>query len=150
MEKQYKDIVQFAIDREQDAYNFYIAAKKSATTSNAVTFFNQLAQQELIHKQKLEGMKLSQEVMMDLSVLTINDYTVQESFSPDMQYHMEYQQILLLAIKRETMSEKLYTDMRRIVKDPEQQKIFDRLIKEEHSHRDSLQMEYDAFVLTED
>ncbi len=150
MEKQYKDIVQFAIDRELDAYNFYTEAKKAAQTSNAKTFFDQLAQQELIHKQKLESMKLSQEVMMDLSALTIDDYVVHESFSPDMQFHMEYQQILLLAIKREAMSEKLYTDMRKVVKDPEQQKIFDRLIKEERSHRDALQMEYDAYVLTED
>ena len=150
MDKQYKDILQFAIERESDAYTFYTAAKKEAKTSNARTFFDQLARQELIHKQKLESMKLSKEVLMDLSVLNIDDYSIHESFSNDMQYHMEYQQILLLAIKRETLSVKLYTDIRNIVKDAEQQKLFDRLIKEEQSHRESLQLEYDAFVLTED
>ncbi len=150
MDKQYKDIVQFAIERELDAYNFYTEAKKNAKTSNAKTFFDQLARQELIHKQKLESMQLSKEVLMDLSVLNIDDYSVHESFSNDMQFHMEYQQILSLAIKRETLSAKLYTDIRNIVKDPEQQKVFDRLIKEEQSHRDSLQLEYDAYVLTED
>ncbi len=150
MDKQYKDIVQFAIERELDAYNFYTEAKKNAKTSNAKTFFDQLARQELIHKQKLESMQLSKEVLMDLSVLNIDDYSIHESFPNDMQFHMEYQQILLLAIKRETLSAKLYTDIRNIVKDPEQQKIFDRLIKEEQSHRDSLQLEYDAYVLTED
>ena len=150
MDKQYKDILQFAIERESDAYIFYTAAKKEAKTSNARTFFDQLARQELIHKQKLESMKLSKEVLMDLSVLNIDDYSIHESFSNDMQYHMEYQQILLLAIKRETLSVKLYTDIRKVVKDPEQQKIFDRLMKEEQSHRESLQLEYDAYVLTED
>ncbi len=150
MDKQYKDILQFAIEREMDSYNFYTEAKKNAKTSNAKTFFDQLAKQELIHKQKLEGMHLSKEVLMDLSVLNIDDYSIHEQFDNDMQFHMEYQQILLLAIKREALSVKLYTDIRRIVKDLEQQKIFDRLIKEEQSHRDLLQMEYDACVLTED
>jgi rubrerythrin len=150
MDKRYEDILQFAIEREMDSYNFYTEAKKNAKTSNAKTFFDQLARQELIHKQKLEEMHLSKEVLMDLSVLNIDEYSIHEQFENDMQFHMEYQQILLLAMKREALSVKLYTDIRRIVKDSEQQKIFDRLIKEEQSHRDSLQMEYDAYVLTED
>ncbi len=150
MDKRYEDILQFAIEREMDSYNFYTEAKKNSKTSNAKTFFDQLAKQELIHKQKLEEMHLSKEVLMDLSMLNIDEYSIHEQFENDMQFHMEYQQILLLAMKREALSVKLYTDIRRIVKDSEQQKIFDRLIKEEQSHRDSLQMEYDAYVLTED
>lgn len=150
MEKQYRDVLEFAIEREIDAYNFYKEAKKNAKTSNAKAFFSQLADQELIHKQKLEQMNLSKEVLTDLSVLKIDDYSLKESYSNDMQFHMEYQQILLLAMKRETLSVKLYTDMRKLVKDPEQQKVFERLIKEEQSHHDLLQREYDAYVLTED
>jgi len=40
--------------------------------------------------------------------------------------------------------------MSKFVKEPEQQKVLYRLIKEEQSHRDQLQHEYDAYVLTED
>lgn len=150
MTNQYKDIVEFAIEREEDAYNFYTQARKIAKTSNAKTIFDQLAKQELRHKEKLEAIKLSSELLMDLSTLNIDDYKNDESFTPDMQYHMEYQQILLLAIKRESLSVRLYTDMRQAVHEPGGQQLFDRLIKEEEAHRDTLQMEYDAYVLTED
>lgn len=150
MDKQYKNILEFAIKREKDSYEFYIKAKENAKTSGAKTLFDQLAQQELGHKQTLEVMHLTKEVLMDLSMLNINDYTLRESYSNDMQFHMEYQQIVLLAMKKEELSVKLYTDMRKIVKDKQQQIVFDRLIKEEQSHRDLLQREYDAYVLTED
>ncbi len=150
MVNQYKDILEFAIEREMDAYTFYTQAQKLAKTTNARTFFDQLAKQELVHKQKLEAMRLSSELLMDLSVLNIDDYKNDEAFSPDMQFHMEYQQILLLAIKRENLSVRLYTDMRGAVKDSEGKQLFDRLIKEEEAHRDALQIEYDAYVLTED
>ncbi|MGB9735187.1 MAG: ferritin-like domain-containing protein [bacterium] len=150
MDKQYRDILEFAIEREVDAYNFYTEAGKHAKTSAAREFFDQLARQELGHKQTLEAMHLTREVLMDLSGLKLDDYSLKESYSNDMQFHMEYQQILLLAMKRENLSVKLYTDMRKLVKDKEQQKIFDRLIKEEQSHHDLLQKEYDAYVMTED
>ena len=150
MDKANKDIVRFAVDRELDSYNFYMHAKKSARTTAAREFLDQLAKQELIHKQKLEAMKLSREELVDLSALTMDDYTISETIPQDMQYHIEYQQILLLAMKRELLSVKLYTDMRRAVKDEERQKTFDRLIREEQSHRDALQNEYDTYVLTED
>jgi rubrerythrin len=150
MEQQYENILQFAIERETDAYNFYKEAQKNAKTSGAKSLFEQLANQELTHKQKLEQMHLSKEVLTDLSVLNISDYSLKEPYSNDMQFHMEYQQILLLAMKREELSVKLYTDMSKFVKEPEQQKVLYRLIKEEQSHRDQLQHEYDAYVLTED
>ncbi len=150
MDKQYKNIVEFAIEREMDAYKFYTEAQKHAKTQNAKTFFDQLAKQELIHKQKLEEMKLTEELLMDLSVLNIEEYSSNESFASDMQFHVEYQQILLLAIKREELSVRLYRDMRKAVKEPDKQKLFDRLIEEEKSHREELQIEYDAYVLTED
>lgn len=150
MDKQYKNIVEFAIEREMDSYNFYTEAHKHAKTQNAKTFFDQLAKQELIHKQKLEEMKLSEELLMDLSVLNIDEYSSNESFASDMQFHVEYQQILLLAIKREELSVRLYGDMRKVVKEPDKQRLFDRLIQEEKNHREELQIEYDAYVLTED
>ena len=150
MEKQYKDILQFAIERETDSYNFYVRTKEHVETSNARTFFDQLAKQELVHKQKLESMSMSKELLIDLSALNIGDYTVTEQFADDMQYHMEYQQILLLAIKREEMSVRLYRDMGRVVKDPDKQHLFGVLMQEEQRHGEGLQIEYDAYVLTED
>ncbi|MCL4558082.1 MAG: ferritin family protein [Deltaproteobacteria bacterium] len=150
MGKEYKNILQFAIERERDAYDFYTKAKEHVKTSNARTFFDQLAKQELAHKQKLESMSISKELLIDLSSLDIASYTLDEQFADDMQFHMEYQQILLLAIKREEMSVRLYKNMRMVVKEPDKQQLFGILMQEEQSHREELQIEYDAYVLTED
>ncbi len=149
MEKKYKDIMQFAIERELDAYDFYTRAKKNAKTAEEQSLFDQLSKQELAHKQKLEAMRPSWEELINLSSLVMDDYTINESLPPDKQYHMEYQQILLLAMKKELLSVKLYTDMRRAVKDEERQKIFDMLIKEERAHGDILEHEYNTRVFSE-
>ncbi len=150
MERQGKDILQFAIEREEEAYNFYTKAKEYVKTSNAKTFFNQLAMQELVHKQKLESMSISKELLIDLSTLDVGNYTMTDQFADDRQYHMEYQQILMLAINREELSVRLYGDMRKVVKEPDKQQLFGVLMQEEQGHREELRMEYDAYVLTED
>ncbi|MCL4478872.1 MAG: ferritin family protein [Deltaproteobacteria bacterium] len=149
MEKQYKDIIEFAVDRELNAYDFYTGAQKRARTSGAKSMLQELAAQELKHKQRLEALHLEENVMLDLSKLDIADYTDSESIETDMQYHLEYQQILLIALRREKSSVRLYTDIKSLMKEKEKQQLFEWLVKEEQSHYDRLQKEYDTYVLTE-
>jgi len=62
---------------------------------------------------------------------------------------MSYQEALLLAIKREQNSVRLYQDLSRGAEEPELKKMFLVLSQEESKHKLKLETEYDQRVLTE-
>jgi rubrerythrin len=78
--------------------------------------------------------------------LKISNYTLEEDYSPD----MNYQETLLLAIKREEKSVKLYQDLSKRAAEPELKKMFQVLAQEESKHKLNLETEYDKNILTED
>ncbi|MBD3375515.1 hypothetical protein GF406_10805 [candidate division KSB1 bacterium] len=49
-----QDILRMAIEREQEAYEFYIKAKEHARTPVEEQMFQELADEELVHKEELE------------------------------------------------------------------------------------------------
>ena len=54
-EKQFKEMIQFAIGREIDAINFYNQANKMVKHSGTKELFLDFMKQEEGHKKKLEG-----------------------------------------------------------------------------------------------
>ncbi len=56
---------------------------------------------------------------------------------------MSYADILILAMKKEDVSVKLYTDMAKIAQDEEMKDMFLQLAQEETEHKLRFEMEYD-------
>jgi rubrerythrin len=142
------EILDFAIQREQEAHDFYMDLAKKLDRPGMKEIFTQFAGEELGHRKKLEAVKqgkrllAAKEKVLDLK---IGEYLV--SVEPD--EDLDYQKALILAMKREKASFKLYTDLAASVEEQELKQIFLGLAQEEAKHKLRFEVEYDDVILAE-
>jgi rubrerythrin len=145
-EKKFQEIVQFAIQKEIEAAEFYTRASGVVKYSGAKALFVDFAKQEEGHKKLLEDLSLEKVVQAkieNIPNLKISDYLVDIDFRPD----ISYADILRIAMKREEHSIKLYTDLKPLNGDETLTKLFNFLIQEENKHKYSLEKIYDDEIL---
>ena len=142
------DILDFAINAEQQAVDFYTELAKNARTDDMREVFQQFAKEEIRHKTRLTSIKetrlfeLSKEKVADLK---LSDYLVPVQATPD----MTYQDALILAMKREKAAFKLYNNLAAKVPGEDLRKVFLSLAQEEAKHKLRFEIEYDEHVLSE-
>jgi rubrerythrin len=142
------DILDFAIDNEQAAVDFYNELAGNSRNEEMRQVFTQFAKEEMGHKSKLlkvktEGTFSIQKVsVLDLK---LSDYLVDMEPKPN----MSYEEALVLAMKREKSAFKLYTRLSEKVDNAELKKIFQSLAIEESKHKLRFEIEYDDFVMRE-
>lgn len=145
-EKQFREMIQFAIGREIESINFYNQANKMVKHSGTKELFLDFVKQEEGHKQKLEGVlagKVEVAKIEKVPNLKISDYLVDGELRPD----ISYADILRIAMKREERSVKLYTDLAEQNLDKNLGNLFTFLIQEESKHKFYLEKVYDDEVL---
>ena len=145
-EKQFKEMIQFAIGREIDAINFYNQANKMVKHSGTKELFLDFMKQEEGHKKKLEGVlagKVDVAKIEKVPDLKISDYMVDGELRPD----ILYADILRIAMKREERSVKLYTDLKQRNQDATLNNLFTFLVQEESKHKYALEKIYDDEIL---
>lgn len=146
----YDEIIQFAIDKEQEAVDFYSDMANRTQSPSGKTMFNELADMERGHKTKLQKLDLgyfSSKELKPPADLKISDYLVDVELKPD----SPYQDILLYAAKRERAAFDLYTDLASVYASvPDIKKMFEVLANEEALHKLKLEREYDDVVYKED
>jgi rubrerythrin len=146
--KNVDEILDFAIGREQGAHDFYMDLAKKMERPGMKQIFTQFAGEELGHKAKLESIKAgkrlipSQTKVMDLKIA---EYTV----DVDPNAELDYQKALILAMKREKSSFRLYNDLSAAVSEEELKKTFLALAQEEAKHKLRFEIEYDDVILVE-
>ncbi len=142
------DILNFAIEKEEEANKFYLdlAGKMDRPVMRQV--FEEFAAEEQKHKEKLLEIQLGKtlliagEKVMDLKV---GDYLVDVAPNPD----MDYQEALILAMKKEKASFRLYNDLASKTDDGNIRALMLSLAQEEAKHKMRLEIEYDEHFLTE-
>ena len=142
----FKDAITFAIRKEAEAYNLYTTYGQLVKTPGLKIMFQELAQQEKLHREILENVDkkdVSAYVLKATPDLKIGDFVKEEEFSPD----MDYASALRLAIKREESALRLYQHLTGGTGDPELIKLFSSLAQEEAKHKLRLETEYDESVL---
>jgi rubrerythrin len=145
-EKKFQEIVQFAIEKEIEAVDFYTRASQVVKYSGTKDLFIDFAKQEQGHKKLLEDLDLGKVVRAKIEKipdLKISDYLVDTDFRPE----ISYADILRIAMKREEHSIKLYKDLKPLNGDETLTKVFNFLIQEETKHKYSLEKIYDDEVL---
>jgi rubrerythrin len=143
-----KDILQFAIKREQEAHDFYVRLAGKTSFEGLKSVLTQFAQEELGHKQKLEKIEAGAESVPQLTEITdlkIADYTVSMQASDN----MTYQDTLILAMNREKAAYRLYNDLASRTADANVKNLFLALAQEEAKHKLRFETEYDQYILTE-
>jgi rubrerythrin len=142
------DILDFAIDREQDAVDFYRELAAKSKNTHIRETFERFAMEEVGHKTKLMKIKeektfvISNEVIQDLKISDyIDNVRATEGLS--------YQDALILAMKREKSAFKLYTNLAAKTNNKALQALFSQLAIEESKHKLMFELEYDEVILNE-
>lgn len=146
----FNEIIDFAIDREKEAVRFYQDLQKKAKFAQQLDMLKDLEQMEKGHIKILDGFrkkgaKKVKPKEKEIQDLQISDYLVEKEPTED----MDYQDILIIAMKREEASTKLYKDLAQKVGDEESQKLFERLSQEEAGHKLKFETLYDEEILKE-
>ncbi|MBC7187391.1 MAG: ferritin family protein [Calditrichaeota bacterium] len=147
-EEQFRQAIRFAVEKEEEAAALYETAQQVAVTPLAKTTFSEFAAEERRHKAMLLELKpesLGKPAAAKVPDLRISDYLVEVEFRPD----MSYQDMLILAMKREEQSVRLYSDLQRRTGDAQLQRLFGLLAEEEARHKLRLETIYDDEVLQE-
>jgi len=145
----YDDIIKFAIQREEAAIKAYGEMHETAKTPGLKDLLLELQNEEKNHKKLLQDITEEQiasfpkEEVIDLK---ISDYLTEEPPSED----MNFQDLLILAAKKEQNAVDLYTKLRENAESNELKELFDFLITQEKSHKLKLEKEYERHVLEDD
>jgi rubrerythrin len=146
--KNVDEVLDYAVKSEENAHSFYKAWSKKIEDRSLVKVFEDLAGEELKHKEFLLGVKKgaalkpSREEVIDLK---ISDYVMDVKASTD----MDYQEALTLAMQREKEAFKLYSGLAAMCGDEKLRDTFTALAQEEAKHKLRLEIMYDDDILQE-
>ncbi len=143
------DVVNFAIEKEEKAMEFYRKCADRAQNPGIKKFFEEMIEEERGHRNmlrdldslNLEGVKLSQ-----VEDLRISDYLVDVSFKDD----LSYQEALTIAMKKEEKAHAFYSAWKTKCMSDKAAKLFQILENEEAKHKRKLETLYDDEILTWD
>ena len=140
------EILDYAIDQEQQAADFYAQLALRAEKAGMKQILLDFADEEIRHKERLLAVKngehelTPEEEVLDLK---ISDYLVEIDATDD----ISYQDALIIAMKRERAAFELYTDMAARIPDSHLKEVIAGLAKEEAKHKLFFESEYDERVL---
>jgi len=136
-----EEVLDFAISREVEAYDFYMKLAKLAKKPQIVKIIRDLAVDEKQHKIRLEAAKAGEVALgaQEVGRLGIANYAEDIKPAPD----MSYAELLAIAMKKEDRSYRLYTDLAAIAQKKELKEMFLKLAQEEAEHRLQFEFQYD-------
>ena len=143
------EIIDYAIAREVEAEEFYRSIAQQESFSGKKEMFLEYAAEEQKHQAILEDLK-SGKMGEDLegykfqwiTDIKRSNYTHEVEYSPG----MAYQEILMLACKREEKALKLYNDLLAKAETGKAKKVFKILCQEEAKHKLALETMLDDYL----
>jgi rubrerythrin len=147
--KNLNDIIDFAIEKEKEAAQFYQEVSQQEQFSGKKKMLQEFSAEERKHQAILEdlksgniGTKLDDYDYKWITDIKRSDYVDDVEYRPG----MGYDELLLLAMKREEKALALYNDMLRHAETDEAKKVFKMLCQEEAKHKLALETMYDDFM----
>lgn len=139
------DILDFAMEKEAEAVDYYNELAERMSQPATRNLFGAMAKQEQEHLEKLRTLRKDDflktaAVRGDLSMFTgfLAPSPGKELKSSD----LSYQNALMLALEREESARKLYVNLAEIVEDEDLQGMFLTLAQEETLHHQDILAEY--------
>lgn len=142
----FEKLVSLAIQREEEAYDFYMKAAEDSELKSSSKLLKDLASQEVIHKQKLE------EALKEGVCDTFTCSSVEEVEKLDLEQYLvdipllpssAPQDVLIVAIKKEAAANSFYKALSELTGNTSHRTVFETLAKEEEAHKTRLQNMYD-------
>ena len=149
VQQSFEQLISIAIDREQEAYDFYMQASKNTELPSSKKLLEELAKQEIKHKEKLKS-ALNGGVCDTFSCTTIDEFKSLDLSKYLVEIPLEKasssQDILIVAIKREEAAYDFYKALSELTTTPEHRTVFETLAKEERFHKERLESIYDEHI----
>jgi len=145
--KSVDEIVEYAIEKEIEAAEFYEDLGRQEPFAGAKEMFGEFAAEERKHKAMLENFSTDKEKISAYKYKWVpdmkrSDYMVDLTYEPG----MDYADVLRLAMKREEKALKLYNDLAKKTDDEACIQVFKLLSQEEAKHKQFLETMYDDFM----
>jgi rubrerythrin len=148
-----EEILEFAIAREKEAEAFYRVLAGRVSNPAMAELLLEFAKEEVEHRAKLEleMLKLGQIVPAEkeevdserIFELMSEDYLPQDQSWVD----MSYEDLLVLGMRKERASFRLYVGLAAIIQDEQLQDVLLSLAEEEAKHKLKLELDYDEVIL---
>ncbi len=142
-----EEIINYAIEKEKEAVQFYEEISRQESFSGARETFEGFAKEERKHQTMLEDFSTNKEKIAEYKLEWINDIK-RSDYLVDIKYEpgMHYTDILRLAMKREEKALKLYNDLAQKTDNEDVIKLFQILCQEEAKHKGFLEGLYDDYM----
>lgn len=143
--KSVNDVLDFAIEKEVEAVEFYKEASELAHAQSIKETLLDFSNEEDKHRKMLTGFKENQTKIDGYEFKKITDLKRSDYLVVDIEYEkgMNFPDILKLAMKREEMAVKLYEKLSSLSKDSNMDNLFMILVQEESKHKNILETIYD-------
>ena len=141
-----EEILQFAIGREVEANQFYLALAERVKAAQMRKVFEDLAQEELEHKAKLEleVIKMGRVLPADQKItIPAHEYIVSDG---EPALDMDYKDMLMLGMEKEEAAFRTYINLIPNVEDEESREVLLALAEEEVRHKIRFETEYDMLL----
>jgi rubrerythrin len=147
--KNLEEILDFAINKEIEAAEFYTHLSQEESFSGSGKMFEEFAREERKHQKMLAEFKTRgiTASTQDYRFKWITDIK-RSNYVVDLEYQkgMGYNEILMLAMKREEKALKLYNEFLEQTDTKESKKLFKILCQEEAKHKLALETMYDDYM----
>ncbi|NOX34664.1 MAG: ferritin family protein [Deltaproteobacteria bacterium] len=145
------EILEFAINGEKEAVEFYSSLAEEATRTSLKETFKRFAKEEQKHVELLSDMSGNKEKIDSYEFKEIVDLKISDYMS-DIEYEegMPMPEILKIAMKREEKAVKLYSMLADQTDNEKTRKVFMILVQEESKHKLALESMYDDYLADQD
>ncbi|MDD4274364.1 MAG: ferritin family protein [Desulfobacter postgatei] len=145
--KSVDEILQFAIDREKEAVNFYASLGQEAPSEALKQTFIDFSKEEQKHVTLLSDISGNKAMIDSYELKKIPDLKI-SNYMVDTKYEkgMPMPDVLKVAMKREEKSVKLYQILGDKTDNADAKKLFQILVQEESKHKLGLESMYDDYL----
>ena len=146
--EKFDEVIDFAINGEKDAVEFYHELQQKTKFEARKAMLKEFENMEKCHIVILENVRergLENITVKEVTNLNISEYIV--DVKP--YENMTYQDILIIAMKKEEQAQKLYLKMASTLPGTELETLFLKLASEEAGHKLQFETLYDEHVLKE-
>jgi len=141
-----EDVISYAIGREEDALKMYIDLAGKIRNPQIKKVLQDFAVEELQHKQKLQFELLNigktSPISTEITIITPDEADIDQDSLID----IEYSDALIVAIKKEEIAFKIYSELASKVKNYELKNVFYQLAEEEVRHKLRFEVEYEKIT----
>lgn len=143
MEKTIADVIDLAITREEEAYDFYMKIHSKVQEADVRDTVEFIADEEKKHKAFLVGYRDGNYGAQALRMVDVVDYKVAEYLEePEISKESSSEEVYLIAAHRESRSFQFYSELANMHSDSELKTMLTKMANEELKHKEKMEYLY--------